>query len=103
MSQWIERIKSHQVWNLIEAFSSSIEAAGRRENLNSEMLDSISRIKAALTLAARKLSSIDPILLPFSVLDSLSPSLNNMKANVDTFIVNGDQGQLNSANSQVEV
>lgn len=101
MSQWVDRIRGHRVWGLLESIGPVIDKALERE-LTIDAIDSLERLRAILAFCGKRLAAADPVFVLPGVVEGLAATLTALKAHVDTFNANGDAGQLNSANVQAD-
>lgn len=102
MSQWIERIRGHRVWGLLESVGPAIDVALERDSLSAEAIDSLERLRSVLAFAGKRLAAADPVLVLPPVVEALANALTTLKNHVDTFAANGDVAQLNAANGQAD-
>jgi len=102
MSQWVDRIRGHRVWGLLESIGPVIDKALERESLNADAIDSLERLRAILAFCGKRLAAADPVFVFPSVVEALAVALTTLKTHVDTFIANGDVAQLNAANVQAD-
>jgi predicted nucleic acid-binding Zn-ribbon protein len=99
MTQWSERYKSHQVWQLLQNLGPAIDNAFNREGTDPETLDGIARLKSILTFVGRRLAGDDPYLFQAVSLDNLGSALQAVTQEVQNFVANGSVGHIANANS----
>ena len=99
MTQWSERYKSHQLWQLLQNLGPLIDNAFSREGVDAETLDSLARLKSILTFVGRRLAGADPYLVQVAAFDSLSNSLQSVTQEVQNYIANGNVAHIINANS----
>jgi hypothetical protein len=102
MSQWVEIIRSHRVWGLLESIGPAIDKALERELLTVEAIDSLERLRFILAFCGKRLAATEPILVLPATVENLANYLTQLKSYIDIFISNGDVGQLNAANVQAD-
>lgn len=102
MSQWVERIRGHRIWALLESIGPAINKALERESLTADAIDSLERIRSVLAFCGKRLAAADPVFVLPPVVENLANSLATLKTHLDTFISNGDVAQLNAANGQAD-
>lgn len=102
MSQWLDRIRGHRVWGLLESIGPVIDTALKRESLTADAIDSLERLRAILAFCGKRLAATDPVFVFPSVVEGLAVALTTLKTNVDAFILNGDLAQLIAANVQAD-
>lgn len=99
MTQWSERYKSHQVWQLLQNLGPAIDNAFNREGTDTETLDGIARLKSILSFVGRRLAGVDPYLFQVGSIDNLGSALQAVTQEVQNFIANGSIGHIANANS----
>ena len=99
MTQFSERYKSHQVWQVLQNLGPAIDNAFTREGTDTETLDSIARLKSILTFVGRRLAGADPYLFQAVSLDNLGSALQSVTQEAQNFIANGNVGHIANANS----
>jgi hypothetical protein len=102
MSKWVDRVQQHGVWLILAAVEPSINAALAKDEVSSDMVDALERLRAVVKFGESRLFATNPVLIPPPVLDNLVQPLSQLKAHVDTFLDNQDYGQLNLANTQAD-
>lgn len=84
---------------LLQDLGPAIDAAFSIEGIDSEVIDSLARLKSILTFIGRRLAGADPFLFQAGVLDNLASSLQSMIQEVQNFIANGNVGHITNANA----
>lgn len=102
MTQWVERYKSHQVWQLLQNLGPAIDNAFDREGTDPQGIEGLARLKSILTFTGRRLAGADPYLFQTGPLDNLSSSLQAVTQEVQNFVANGNPGHINNANTQAD-
>lgn len=99
MSIWTDRVKTHQLWQNLEALGPVIDQALAREGADTLALEGLNRLKVALAFVGRRLAGADPYLLHPGPLDSISSVIQSATSEVQSFISNGSSGHITNANS----
>jgi len=102
VSQWIERVQSHAIWQELKELGPAIDSALNRETITSDNILALERLRSVLTYYGRRLASTDPVLVPLAHLDSAFASFSAARTQVVTFAGNGDAAQLVGANSHAD-
>jgi len=71
MAQWADRFKNHQIWNQLQSLGPAIDDALKRESIEPQSTEGLTRLKAVLTFTGRRLAGADPFILNFGILDNL--------------------------------
>ncbi len=99
MTQWAERYKSHQIWQLLQVLGPIIDNAFNLAGTDPETLDGLARLKSILSFCGQRLAGADPYLFQVGPLDNISAALQAMIQEVQNFIANGNVGHIANANS----
>lgn len=102
MSQWVDRIRGHRIWDVLESTGPAIDLALERESLTADDIDSLERLRTVLTFCGKRLAAADPVLVTPLIIESMATCLTNLKSQVDAFIASGDTSQLSAANDQAD-
>lgn len=102
MSQWIDRVRKHPVWVLLESVGPAIDLALDRDEIAADAVDSLERLRTVLTFCGKRLASTESVLVLPTTLDALNSNLTQLKVHVEAFTSNGDTSQLNAANAQAD-
>lgn len=63
MSQWIDRILNHSVWQHMTALGPAIDRAIAREDVDPPSIDGLERVRVVLTFTGKRLAGADPQLI----------------------------------------
>lgn len=102
MSQWSERLASHQLFNHLQNLGPAIDNALNRENLDPQAAESLSRLKSVLTFVGRRLTGADSFLVQFNTVDNLASQFQAIINEVQQFNANGNIGHLTNANANAD-
>jgi hypothetical protein len=102
MSEWIDRIKTHQVWQELATLGPVIDQAAAREGNDTPVIDSLERLRVVLAFCGKRLAAMDPVLVEPRPLAALNSALTNARTEVQSFIANGNVGHLTNANSHAD-
>lgn len=102
MSEWVNRIRGHALWNLLKTVSPLIDQALARENIEAAAIDSLERLRTVLIITNTRLSAIDPYLLDPRILGVLENAFNAIKNALDQFNSDGNITAINSANQNAD-
>ncbi len=102
MSQWIERVRGHAIWQELDALGATIDGALARELITSDNILALERLRSVLTYYGRRLAATDPALVPLAHLESVITNFCNARAHVTAFTTTGDEDQLVAANGQAD-
>lgn len=102
MSQWADRIRNHTVWQHLTALGLSIDQARAREDVDSQALDGIERVRAVLAFVGKRLATADPFTTHPAPLDGLTSAFQNAAAEVQAFVADGNTGHITNANTHAD-
>jgi predicted nucleic acid-binding Zn-ribbon protein len=102
MPVWAERVKSHQVWQLLQNLGPAIDNAFDREGTDPEAMDGLYRLKSVLTFTGKRLAGSDPYLLQAGPMDSISNSIQAAIQEIQSFVADGNSGHITNANAQAD-
>ncbi len=102
MSQWADRIRNHPVWQHLTALGPSIDQARAREEVDSQTLDGLERVRAVLAFVGKRLATADPFTTHPAPLDGLASAFQNAAAEVQAFIADGSPGHITNANTHAD-
>ena len=102
MSQWADRIRNHPVWQHLTALGPSIDQARAREDVDSQTLDGLERVRAVLAFVGKRLATADPFTTHPAPLDGLATAFQNAAAEVQAFVADGNAGHITNANTQAD-
>jgi uncharacterized protein YjgD (DUF1641 family) len=102
MSEWVDRIRGHAVWKLLETVPPLIDQALARENIEAAAIDSLERLRTVLIITNNRLLAVDPYLLDPRILGVLESAFTAIKNALDQFNANGNISTINSANQNAD-
>lgn len=102
MSQWIDRIRDHQVWQQMKALGPSIDQARTREDIDPQTIDGLERVRTVLAFIGKRLAGADPFTTQPAPLDGLAGAFQNASAEIQAFTANGNPGHIVNANSHAD-
>lgn len=76
MSQWIERINTHPVWDELKSLGLAIDLAATREGNDAATIDGLERIRTVLAFCGKRLAATDPVLIDPRALTGLNSQLS---------------------------
>lgn len=97
MSQWVDRIRNHRIWDLLKSTGPDIDRALARESITPEAIDSLERLKTVLAFCGKRLAATEPVLAHPNTIETLAKHLTEMQANINGFSTAGDIALLNAA------
>lgn len=99
MSQWLDSLTNHSVWQHLQALGPVLDEGASREGIDADGMDHIARTRAILAFVGKRLASVDPALVNTTALDSLSSVFQKVQSEVQAFVSNGQPGHLNNAST----
>lgn len=102
MSQWTERIKTHQIWTELNLLGPAIDQAASREGNDITVIDGLERLRAVLGFCGKRLAAVDPFLLEPRPLTTLNTALTNARTEIETFITDGIAAHIANANVKAD-
>lgn len=102
MSEWVERIGGHPVWQQMRELGPAIDVAAAREGIEAAALDGLERVRTVLAFVGRRLGAADPVLLRVAPLDALNTHLQAVTSEVQAFSSDGDMSHLSRANGRCD-
>lgn len=102
MSQWIERIKIHPVWEELKSLGSAIDLALAREGNDADVIDGIERIRTVLAFCGKRLAATDPILIEPRPLNTLASNLTLTKKEIEAYVSDGLSAHISAANAKAD-
>jgi hypothetical protein len=103
MSQWVKRIKDHNVWSILESLGPSIDKAEGFEDLTQEQREALNRLRTVLTFCGKRLAASDPLTIVPTTLDSITQFLSFQQSQVEAFVVDRNTAHLNDANANADL
>lgn len=102
MSQWIERIKIHPVWEELKSLGSAIDLALAREGNDADAIDGIERIRTVLAFCGKRLAATDPVLIEPRPLNTLASNLTLTKIEIEAYVSDGLPAHISAANAKAD-
>lgn len=102
MSQWIERIQGHAVFQELADLEKFVESSREAALADSTAFDAWERIERVTKFIRTFLSDIDPLLVPPSHLSNAHSQLQQVRNQLNSFAGNRNVGHLNEANNQLD-
>lgn len=102
MSQWIDRINSHPIWDELNSLGNSIDSALAREGNDVAVIDGLERLRTVLTFCGKRLAATDPVLIDTRSLNGLSAHLSVARAEIATFVSDGIASHVIAANAKAD-
>ncbi|HYA14702.1 MAG TPA: hypothetical protein VEF33_10235 [Syntrophales bacterium] len=103
MTQWIERINNHRVWQLLRKLRPEIDRALKCTDIDPTSIEILARLKVIISFAGNHLPVVDPYLFQLAPVDNLSNTLEALIKELQHFILNGDTLHIRNANAHVDV
>lgn len=102
MSQWIDRINTHPVWNELKSLGLAIDHAVAREENVATVVDGLERIRTVLTFCGKRLAATDPVLIEPRALTGLANQLTPARLEIEAFVSNGNAAHVDAANARAD-
>lgn len=102
MSQWIERIRTHPVWEELNSLGASIDLALAREGNDAEVIDGLERIRAVLAFCGKRLAATDPALIEPRPLNTLASNLSLARRELEAYVSDGIAAHITAANAKTD-
>ncbi len=102
MSQWTERIKTHQIWTELNLLGPAIDQAAAREGNDITVIDGLERLRAVLGFCGKRLAAVDPFLVEPRPLTTLNTALTNARTEIEAFITDGIAAHIANANAKAD-
>lgn len=102
MSEWTDRVRTHQVWQELATLGPVIDQAAEREGNDTAVIDSLERLRAVLSFCGKRLAAMDPFLTEPRPLTALNTALTTARTEVQSFIADGNAGHLINANTHAD-
>lgn len=77
MGQWNDRIRNHAVWEALKLLGPVIDQASAKEGIDAASVESLERLRAALSLCGKRLASADPFLSDQRPFDRINTALRS--------------------------
>jgi len=102
VTQWEDKLTNHPIWIQLRNFGPAIDNALKREGLDSQSIEALSRLKAVFAFTENRLAGADPFILNFGTLDNLGNQLQTIIQEVQNFTANGNIGHITNANTTAD-
>jgi hypothetical protein len=102
MSEWVDRIRNHQVWEQMRALGPTIDQAVAKEGLDIPAIDGLERIRSVLALVGKRLAAADPLTTQLAPLDGTFAALQTALTELQAFISDNSVSHLVGANSAAD-
>lgn len=102
MSQWIDRINNHQIFSLINNLQSLIEGSREIAQHDPNANSALERIDKVISYLKSLLSQTDQNLINPGILTNITPHLNNVLNEINSYSRNHNIGHLNNANTNID-
>jgi hypothetical protein len=102
MSQWIDRINTHPVWNELKSLGLAIDQASAREANDIAVVDGLERIRTVLTFCGKRLAATDPVLMEPRALTGLASHLTPARSEIEAFVSDGIAAHIETANARAD-
>ena len=102
MSEWTERVVSHQIWQQMEAFGRAMDEALKREGIDSTSVAGIERLRSTLAFVGKRLAATEPALIQPAPLNALSEHLQAAGNELTAYASDGASGHIANANSHAD-
>ena len=102
MSQWIERINTHPVWNELKSLGIAIDLALTRDGNDVAVIDGIERVRTILAFCGKRLAATDPILMEPRPLVTLANQLSIARTEIEAFVTDGIAAHIAAANARAD-
>ena len=100
MSSWDDRIGKHQIWTDLANLETLIgEALARNDP---DTLDNLNRIRTVLSHTRGRLSTADPVTIPYSILSAAAKTLRTTQGEIRTFLETKTPAHTETANSHID-
>lgn len=103
MSEWVDRIENHEIFNTFESLNKLLdENRVKAEKTSTEAIDALDRVSSGVRHIESLLNRVDPILIVPSSLNQLNASLNKISASMALFKQTSGLVHLISGNTQLD-
>lgn len=102
MSQYYEKIQQHPFINSLDIYKSSIADIDDIDNLSSDEIEIINRIKTVVSFSESRFQNTDPILIPINSLNNLNSAINSINTEINNFKASRNIAHLNNANNSID-
>ena len=98
MSTWIDRVRSHPLWQNLAILGPAIDQAFTREGIDAATFDGLHRLKTVLAFIGQRLEGADPNLIQLGPMDNINVQVQAATTSVQTFISDGNPAHITNAN-----
>lgn len=102
MSQWIDRINTHPIWELLTSLGLTIDRALARDENDAAVIDGLERIRTVLTFCGKRLATTDPVLVNPRSLNELNNQLTVARTELDAYVSDGVASHITTANASAD-
>ena len=102
MSEWVQRLEAHPVNDEVKAFDTLLSELESIAAENPQAISQFSRLQQVNRLLQQRLQSIEPVLVPLSVLNNLQSYVQHERTEVSQYRANQNVGHLHNANSHAD-
>jgi hypothetical protein len=102
MSELIERINRHQVFDELVEFNLSLELAKEASSQEQGSLDNWDRANAVFAYVLRMMNQVDPLLVVPGNLASMTTSLQHARVEINNFVSNKNIGHWSNAQTHLD-
>lgn len=102
MSEWIQRFEGHPVSADAKSFDALLTEVEDFATKSPQAISQLSRLQQINRLLIQRLQSVDPLLVPLTVLNNLHSHVQQQHNEVNQYRTNQNVGHLSNANSQAD-
>ncbi len=102
MGQWNDRIRNHAVWEALKLLGPVIDQASAKEGIDAASIESLERLRAALSLCGKRLAAADPFLSDQRPFDRINTALRGAATEIQAYVSDGNIAHLTVANAQAD-
>lgn len=102
MSQWIDRINNHAIWNELKALGIAIDLAVAREGNDAASIDGLERIRTVLAFCGKRLAATAPFLIEPGSLGEIYTPLVAARTELESYVTDGLATHIAAANLKAD-
>ncbi len=103
MSKWVDRFERHELHKSLDSIYEIVEdVQGTANSIDADSMLESERIISSLNHVKRRLKTLDPSLIPMSVLNSMNQHAQQIFNELNNFRSNKNPTHLENANNQVD-
>ncbi|HEY2819859.1 MAG TPA: hypothetical protein VGJ06_02360, partial [Candidatus Acidoferrum sp.] len=102
MGEWISRVTNHRIWELMATLGASIDSATKIEQINSDALEALERLRLILTFCGKRLGGTDPLTIAIGTLDAIATLIENIISQIVEFAADLNVAHLVDANTDAD-